>query len=237
VRPIHAPLGPRGGFCLARGLPSRPLDCAPHLRLARGKRTYPRAGKSFLPRSRAANLPSSGQTISASLEATPRHKGQMALPLTRPSYGGFKCQPLLHNAQDRRCQTAISHDGCDRSPIRQLRSLLRHPGRCGDTMGPATRDGVCPALLPALFCQLWPTGLYLIIRMAPDHLLLGRGSGVATSPSERDAHHSRPGARTSPFEGSGTSTCLPDLLVCTTALYPGGPGPPRAPPPLEYARS
>ena len=44
------------------------------------------------------------------------------------------------------------------------------------------------------------------------HLLLGRRSGVATSPSERDAHHSQPGARTSPLEGSGTSTCLPDLL-------------------------
>ena len=87
--------------------------------------------------------------------------------LTRPSYGGFKCQPLLHNAQDRRCQTAISHDGCDRSPIRQLRSLLRHPGRCGDTVGPATRDGACPALLPVLFCQLRPSGLYIITRLAP----------------------------------------------------------------------
>ena len=86
--------------------------------------------------------------------------------------------------------------------------------------------------ISALFCQLRPTRLYLNIRMAPDHLLLGRGSGVATSPSERDAHHSQPGARTSPFEGFGTSTCLPDLLVCTTALRPGGPGPP-----LEYARS
>ena len=29
-------------------------------------------------------------------------------------------------------------------------------------------------------------------------------------------------------EGSGTSTCPPDLLVCTPALRPGGPGPTRA---------
>ena len=29
-------------------------------------------------------------------------------------------------------------------------------------------------------------------------------------------------------EGSGTSTCPPDLLVCTPALPPGGPGPSHA---------
>ena len=31
-----------------------------------------------------------------------------------------------------------------------------------------------------------------------------------------------------PFQRSGTSTCPPDLLVCTPALRPGGPGPSRA---------
>ena len=73
------------------------------------------------PRSRVANLPSSGQTtsaslegrpssghlISASLEATPRHKGQMALPLNRSPYGGIKGQPLLHGSQDGRRRAAI----------------------------------------------------------------------------------------------------------------------------------
>ena len=32
-------------------------------------------------------------------KATPRQKGQTALPLTRPPYEGIKCQPLLHSAR------------------------------------------------------------------------------------------------------------------------------------------
>ena len=51
-------------------------------------------------RSRVANLPSSRQNISASLEATPWHKRQTAMPLTRPPYGGVKGQPLLHRTDD-----------------------------------------------------------------------------------------------------------------------------------------
>ena len=189
------------------------------------------------PRSKVADLPSSRHLISASLEATPRHKGQTALPLTHPSYGGIKCQPLLHSAQDRRRQAAIPHSGCDRSPIRQLRSLLRHPGRCGNTVGPATWDEA----RSAQFCYYSAnsgrpdsTSSHVWLRA---HLLLGRGSGVATSPSKRDAHHSQPESRISPLEGSGTSTCLPDLLVCTSALRPGGPEPPRGLPSLKYAGS
>ena len=89
------------------------------------------------------------------------------MPLTHSLCGGIKSQPLLHSAQGRRRQAAIPHSSYDRSPIRQLWSLLRHPGRCGSTVGPATRDKTCSALLPSLFCQLRPTGLYLITRMAP----------------------------------------------------------------------
>ena len=111
--------------------------------------------------------PSTAPRISASLEATPRRKGQTALPLTRPSYGGIKCQPLLHSAQDRRRHAVIPHSGCDRSPIRQLRSLLRHPGRCGSTVGPATRDETRSAQFPLLFCQLRLSGLHITTRMAP----------------------------------------------------------------------
>jgi len=125
-------------------------------------------GESSPPCSRVVDLPSSRQLISASLEANPRHKGQTALPLTRPSHGSNKCQPLLHSAQDRRRQAAIPHSGCDRSPVRQLQSLLRHPGCCGNTMRPATRDETGSAQFPSLFCQLRPSGLHLITRMAPD---------------------------------------------------------------------
>ena len=82
-------------------------------------------------------------------KATPRQKGQTALPFTRPPYKGIKCQPLLHSARARRRQAAIPHSGCDQSPVRQLRSLLRHSGRCGDTVGTcdAVRDvlGTAPA--------------------------------------------------------------------------------------------
>ena len=75
----------------------------------------------------------------------------MALPLTRPPYGGIKCQPLLHSARARRRQAAIPHSGCDRSLVRQLRSLLRHPGCCDDTVGTcdAVQDmlGTAPATI------------------------------------------------------------------------------------------
>ena len=55
-------------------------------------------------------------------------------PFALPPYGGIKCQPLLRSAPARRRQAAIPHSGCDRSPVRQLRSLFRHSGRCGTTV-------------------------------------------------------------------------------------------------------
>ena len=79
----------------------------------------------------------------------------MTPPLTRPPYGGIKCEPLLHSARVRRRQDAIPHNGCDRSPVRQLRSLLHHSRRCSDTAG--TCDALCKtclALLSPLCCLL-----------------------------------------------------------------------------------
>jgi hypothetical protein len=69
-------------------------------------------------------------------------------------YRDIKFQPLLRRARVRRHQGAIPHSGCDRSPARQLRSLLRYSGRCGRTVG--TCDALCgraQALLPPL-CRL-----------------------------------------------------------------------------------
>ena len=101
------------------------------------------------PRSRVASLPSRKQIDSTSLEATSRQEGQTAFPLTRPPYGGIKFQPLLRSIRIRRRQAATPCSGCDRSPVRQLRSLLRHSGRCGDTVGTcnAVQDvlGTAPA--------------------------------------------------------------------------------------------
>src|SRR6185312_14855003 len=91
---------------LARGLPPGPSTAQTHLRLARGQRTCPRAGGQSPPRSRTADLPSSGWPISASLEAVSRHKGQTAPPPNRPPYEGIKGQPLRHGSKDGRRQTA-----------------------------------------------------------------------------------------------------------------------------------
>ena len=169
MRPVHIP--PR-----THGAISASLE---------GSHRDPRLRPASPPRSRVANLPSSGQLISASLEATRRHKGQTALPLTRPSYRGIECQPLLHSAQDRRRQAAIPHSGCDRSPVRQLRSLFRHPGRCGNTVGPAMRDEAHSAQFPSLFCQLRLSGLHLTRAYGPGPASCSGGGPVSPRAPQR----------------------------------------------------
>ena len=66
---------------------------------------------------------------------------------------------------------------------------LRHPGCCGNTVRPATRDETCSALLPyysansgrpdSTSSHVWPR----------TRLLLAKGSGVATSPSDLLSAH------------------------------------------------
>ena len=169
------------------------------------------------------------------LEATPRRKGQIVLPLTRPSYGGTKCQPLLHSAQDRWRQAAIPHSGCDRSPVRQLRSLLCHPGRCGNTVG--TCDVVRDVLGTAPITIL-PTPA---VRTPPHHTngpgpvpCSGRDpasprvpQGGMLSTSSR-----RPGSPLSRGPGPPCDSWTP--LAHGLALHLGGPVPPRAPLPLAH---
>ena len=99
-------------------------------------------------------------------KATPRQKGQTALPLTRPPYEGIKCQPLLHSAQIRRCQAATPHSGSDRSPIRQLQSLL--PGAVAALWEPAMQCKTCSALLQLLCCQLPVPPSYFPFRGTPE---------------------------------------------------------------------
>ena len=89
------------------------------------------------PHSRVADLPSGERTNSASLEATPRLTELTIHRLTCPSGKGIKCQPLRRRAQVERRQAAMPHSGCDRGPVRQLRSLLRHPQPCADIPGTA----------------------------------------------------------------------------------------------------
>ena len=138
VRPIHTPLEPAGQS------PPR----------SRASRRDPRRRPASPPRSRVASLPSREKIDSTSFEVTPRRKGQMALLLARSPYGDIKCQPLLRSARVRRRQASIPHSGCDWSLVRQLRSLLRHFGRCGATWEPAMLCETCSALLQPLCCQL-----------------------------------------------------------------------------------
>ena len=66
----------------------------------------------------------------------------------------------------------------------------------------------------------------------PDPPLAGEGVRRHHA-SFREGHSAHTdGVQDLPLEESRTSTCPPDLLVCTPALRPGGPGPPRAPLPL-----
>ena len=91
MRPIHIPLEPAERSPPRSRVPLRPAGQSP-------------------PRSRVADLPSgpsTAQHISASLEATPRHKGRTAPPPNCSPYEGIKSQPLRHGTQDRRRQAAI----------------------------------------------------------------------------------------------------------------------------------
>ena len=149
----------------------------------------------------------------------------MAPPPNCPPYEGIKGQPLRHGSKDGRRQTATptvdvtgvpSADSGHRSAIPDavaglwdLRRGTRQARHCSRHYAADTDHSYPP-----------PTG---------------EGSGDATCPSKRGAQHAWTEPRISPLEESGTSTRPPDLLVCTPALRPGGPGPPRAPPPLEHA--
>ena len=152
----------------------------------------PRAEKSSPSHSRAANLPRVGNSSPPRSRPPLGVRDKTALPLNRPSCGGIECQPLLHSAQDRRRQAAIPHSGCDRSPIRQLRSLLRHPRRCSSNVGPTTRDAACLTLLPYYSTNSGRPDSTSSHVWSRTRLLLRKGSGDATYPSKRDAQHTQP---------------------------------------------
>ena len=143
-------------------------------------------------------------------------------PPNHSPYEGIKGQPLRHGTQDRRRQAAIptvdvtgvpSADSGHRSAIPDAVAALWD-----------LRRGTRQARHCSRYYAAEPT-----IRI---RLPLGKGSGDVTCPSKRGAQHAWTEPRISPLEESGTSTRPPDLLVCTPALRPGGPGPPRAPLPL-----
>ena len=143
-----------------------------------------------------------------------------------------------------------SHSSCDRSPIHHLRSLLRHPRRCGGTVEPATRDKTRSAQSPLLFCQLQLTGLHLILRMAPGPSSAGEEVRCHHEPLEEGRPSPQPGPRTpprgvrdfhvppgpsnvhasTPTRGSGTAAC-PATAGAHKTLTCGA----RRMPPLEHA--
>ena len=95
-----------------------------------------------------------GRIISASLEATPRRKGQTALPLTRPSYGGINAN---HSS------TAPGSYGI-RPPFPTVAGTGVSSANSGHSSAildavttlwePATQCKTCLALLQLLYCQL-----------------------------------------------------------------------------------
>jgi len=126
----------------------------------------------------------------------------MTPPLTRPPYGGIKCEPLLHSARVRRRQASIPHSGCNRSPVRQLQSLLHHSGRCGSTVGTcdAVQDvlGTAPATVlptPHTSFKLSPPWSPRMAWAQPSEaaLALTRTRPWPTGPSER--RHATSGGR------------------------------------------
>ena len=117
-------------------------------------------------------------------------------------------------------------------------------------MEPATRDKTRSAQFPSLFCQLRPSGLYLIIRMAPGPPLAREGVRCRHEPLEKG--YPSPAARV-PDPPRGVrdlhvSPRLPGARACTpsrgfrTAACPAATGArktltcrARRMPPLEYA--
>ena len=133
--PIRSPHPRYGPF----ETPLEPAERSP-LR-SRPPRRDPRQRTAAPPRSRVADLPSGQQANSASLEATPR---QTELPIRRLTVRLTEAINANHSAAEwevRRRQATTPHSGCDRNPIRQLRSLLSQPRHCGAIVG--TCDALC----------------------------------------------------------------------------------------------
>ena len=140
-----------------------------------------------------------------------------------------------HSAQDGRRQAAIPHSGYDRSPIRQLRSLLRHAGHCGNTVGTcdAVRDvlGTAPVTILPI-----PT-----VRTPPHHNngpgpvpCSGRGPASPHVPQGGMLNTSsrRPGPP--PSRGPGPPHDSRTPLAHALALHPGGAGTAMCPLPLAH---
>ena len=134
------------------------------------------------PRSRVPLGPA-GQ-ISASLEATPRHKGQTAPPPNRSPYEGIKSQPLHHGSKCGRRQATTP---------------------TVDVTGVPSADSGHHSAIPDAVAAPWD---------------LRRGTRQARYCSRRPS-----GPASHRKGGFGDVMCPPDLLVCTPALRPGGPGP------------
>ena len=193
------------------------------------------------PRSRVADLPSSGSLISASLEDSgPALERVANLRLARgrlsaQGTNGPAAQPTAvrrhlrpatpPRLKGRAASDCHSRSGCDRRPVHRPRSPLCHrprsplchPSRCSSTVGIqcGTRQvGTAPVtVLPTSIARpisRWGRGPTMS-RVLPRGALSTHGRDPGPPPrGVRDFH------------------ALPDLLMCTPALRPGGPGPSHA---------
>src|SRR6185312_9853849 len=147
-----------------------------------------------------------------------RHKGQMAPLPSRSPYDGIKGQPLRHGTRDRRRRAAIPTVDVTRVPSADSghRSAIPDAVAALWDLRQGTRQ--------ACHCSRY----YSAYTDRPDPPPTGEGVR-RRHVSFREGRSARTDGvpRASPFKESGTSACPPDLLVCTPALRPGGPGPPR----------
>ena len=177
------------------------LERVANLRLARGQRIYPRAGGQSPPRSR----PSLGI------------RDKTAPPPNRPPYEGIEGQPLHHGSKGGRRQTATpavdvtgvpstdpGHRSATPVAVATLWSI-----QCGTSQVGTTPVTVLPTPTIQTISR-WGRGPTMS-RVLPRGALSTHGRDPGPPPcGVRDFH------------------ALPDLLVCTPALRPGGPGPSHA---------
>ena len=188
-----------------------------------GTHRGPRLRPASPPRSRAANLPSSRQIISSSLEGSEPalEQGEPSPPRSRPPLNEEDKRPCRSPARRTEALNA-NHSSTEprtdgvRPPFLTV-AVTRVPsansGHCSaipDAVAalwePATRVETCSAQFLLLFCQLRLTELHLTTPMAPDPPPAWEGVRCRHVPLKEGRSAIAAGVPDLPLEGSEIST-------------------------------
>jgi len=171
--PSTPPLDSRGNLCLTRGISSRPS-------------TAPRV---------SASLEGSEPTLEQGESSPPRSRPPLDVKDKRPFRSPARRTEALkanHSSPTPRTDTirppfpTVAVTGVPSANSGHFSAI---PDAVAALWEPATRDETCSAQFLLLFCQLRLSGLHLTTCWPQTRPLLGKGSGVATCPSRRDAQH------------------------------------------------